>query len=72
MSRNVSFIVFFIVAGLAAANAGQMAALLHATGTVIVAWGALTFMSVLGMCMTAYVFLRQPPAAPQQGGSAQT
>lgn len=64
MSRTVSFIVFFIVALLAAANAGQMAALLHATGTVIVVWSAATFMGVLGMCMTAYLFLRQPPPAP--------
>jgi hypothetical protein len=44
--RNVSFIVFVIGAITAGANAGRMAALLHATGTLIVAWSALTFTGV--------------------------
>ena len=64
MDTRTGFVVFLIGSVMAAVIAGLLAALLDASGLVIIGSAAATFTGILSLSMTAFHFVRQPPAAP--------
>lgn len=62
--RTICFTAFVVGAAMASVIAGLTTTVLRGTGMQIVSAAAVTFISVLGIAMTAYQFVNHPLTSP--------